>query len=122
MLPLLHVDDDATMRAIVALAMARDGGFAVTGVASGDAALTLVATGFHPAVALLDISLPGSDGRSLQAHLYAALPDVPTIFMTALARTTLDAPGVIGTIVKPFDPLRLADTVRALLAQRIVTR
>jgi two-component system, OmpR family, response regulator len=54
--------------------------------------------------------------RALQAH--PRLAGVPVVFMTARVQSheieTYKSIGVRGVIPKPFDPLMLADQVRAM--------
>jgi CheY-like chemotaxis protein len=65
--------------------------------------------------------MPDIDGpetlRRLQADPQTC--DIPVIFLTAKARSAdgrgFERPGVRGTITKPFDPMRLADQVDAIL-------
>ncbi|MCB1942949.1 MAG: response regulator, partial [Candidatus Accumulibacter sp.] len=64
--------------------------------------------------------MPGMDGPTTLRAL-RTLPDteaVPAIFMTARALPgeilALKAEGAVGVITKPFDPMTLADQLRAL--------
>ena len=120
-LQILCVDDEPDIRTIAVMAMELDGRLAVTAAGSGAEALALVEGGLAPDVALLDVMMPGMDGPELFARLRerADFADVPVIFMTAKARTDditrYRDLGAIGVVVKPFDPLNLADEIRSLL-------
>ena len=118
---ILYVDDEPDIREIAELALGLDPQFAVRTAPSGRAALDIMAQ-WCPDAALLDVMMPGMDGPSLLQHMRGdpALANVAVIFVTARAQrselqdfATLDARGVIA---KPFDPMTLAQQVRALLA------
>ncbi len=120
---LLYVDDDADMRAIATLALEQLGGFRVTVCADGPQALAAL-PGARAQLALLDVVMPGMDGLQLLTALRAT-PEgahLPVIFMTGQAdagdREDYLRLGALGTIAKPFDPMALADQVRALWAER----
>jgi CheY-like chemotaxis protein len=121
MLRILYVDDDDDIRLIASMALRIDPGFEVTAVASGKEALTLLDREiWKPDVILLDVMMPEMDGFALLRTLQdrADFGDVRTIFMTARAsRAGLDeymASGASGVILKPFDPMRLANEVREI--------
>jgi DNA-binding response OmpR family regulator len=119
-LRLLFVDDDADIRTIVTLALARDPAIALDAVASAAEALARMRGATPPDAALLDVSMPDMDGPALLAALRAIAPRLPVIFMTARGRerdlAALHAAGAAGVIVKPFEPLTLVERVRALLS------
>ena len=58
------------------------------------------------------MNMPGMDGRELLARLRAAGIAAPAVFFTAKINpadlTTYEASGAIGTVHKPFDPLKLS--------------
>ncbi len=75
----------------------------------------------RPALVLLDLLLPGTDGIVLMERI-PELSDVPVIFISAYGRDetvvrALDA-GAADYIVKPFSPSELTARVRAALRQR----
>jgi two-component system, OmpR family, response regulator len=121
-LDILYVDDDADIRHIVTLALSLDRAIRLRVAASGEAALALLDGGEIPDVALLDVMMPGMTGPELHDRLRARADTaaLPVIFMTAKAsdgdRASYRTRGAIGTITKPFDPMRLAGEVRALVA------
>ena len=74
-----------------------------------------------PALVLLDLLLPGTDGIVLMERV-PELSDLPVIFISAYGRDetvvrALDA-GAADYIVKPFSPSELTARVRAALRQR----
>ena len=116
----LHVDDEADIREVAKLALEAVGGLTVLSCASADDAVGK-AQAFRPDVILLDVMMPGTDGPATLKVLRGldGLGDVPAIFMTAKAgadeQAALVAHGAIGVVAKPFDPMKLADEVRAIV-------
>lgn len=121
-LSVLYVDDDADISHIVRLSLALDGTIAARFAGSGAEALALLAAGPLPDVAVLDVMMPGMDGPELLRRLRAdpATAAIPVLFMTARARDDdiagYRALGAAGVIVKPFDPLSLAQDIRTLVS------
>ncbi|WP_029008286.1 response regulator [Azospirillum halopraeferens] len=116
---ILYIDDDPMLQALAGIVLGRRGGFTVEGCRDGAAAVA-AALAFAPDLVLLDVNLPGSGGPEILAALRAepALAGLPVIFVTA-GVTPEDARrytalGAAGVIAKPFDPMTLADRVRAL--------
>jgi CheY-like chemotaxis protein len=117
----LVVDDEDDIRRIACLSLSRIGRMQVLEAGDSDTALRL-AVAERPDVILLDVMMPGRDGPEVLAALLAdpATRDLPVIFLTArtvpedVAR--LKALGARGVLPKPFDPLTLADQIRALLS------
>ncbi|MGC8120347.1 response regulator [Marinobacter sp. VGCF2001] len=116
----LYVEDDADIRSIAELALRDVGGLDVSLCESGPEALSRI-DDFSPDLVLLDVMMPGMDGpQTLQALQQRPQGlDVPVVFMTArLQPSEIEeylALGAIGVIPKPFDPMTLADDIRALL-------
>ncbi len=117
----LHVDDDANIRALTELSFALHGGCSVRSAASGAEALELLAAGLRPDLILLDVMMPEMDGPAVLTRV-RELPDhegTPIIFMTAQTqdheRAGLMALGAAGVVIKPFDPLTLCQQVRSLI-------
>jgi CheY-like chemotaxis protein len=115
----LLVDDEAAMRAVCRLNLELEG-FDVLEASEGPEALN-VAARERPDLVLLDVMMPAMDGFDVARRLQAnpATSAIPVVFMTALAasddrRRGFDAGGV-GYVVKPFDPVRLGETVRTTL-------
>ena len=123
-LALLYVDDDADIRLIVEMALGLDPAIEVRMACSGAEAVRLAAASEgRPDVLVLDILMPGMDGVETLRAL-RALPGfetIPALFMTAKGRDAdvarYRAEGAIGVILKPFDPLRLAADIRAMIGR-----
>ena len=118
----LCVEDEADIRTVVQIALHDLGGMQVHICSSGGDALT-AAPRFAPDLILLDVMMPGMDGPATLAAL-RALPcasATPVVFMTAKAQSHEVARyrqlGALDVIVKPFDPMTLADSLRAIWAR-----
>ena len=120
MIKLLHVEDDADIREIAEMALSLSGEFDVSQCESGEEALKFVAD-FAPDVLLLDLMMPGLTGREtlVEMRKLPHLAEVPAIFMTARAgaaeQEELRKVGAEEVISKPFDPMALADQIKAVL-------
>jgi len=115
----LIVDDDPFVRSITAAVFTDIAGTVVKACASGDEAL-LVASDFGPTLVLMDLVMPGMDGRAAWQALRMLLrPPPPVVFLTARddpqSRDDIGALGVAGIIAKPFDPATLVNDVRRLV-------
>jgi two-component system OmpR family response regulator len=107
---ILHVDDQSDIRGIVKLALGKIGGYTVASCSSGEEALAN-APAFDPQLLLIDMTMPGMDGIALLARMRESGITAPAIFFTARANSNdverYRAVGAIGTLPKPFDPLKL---------------
>ncbi len=121
----LYVDDEPDIREIASLALSGVGGLRVTLCASGAEALTQVPA-MRPDLVLLDVMMPMMDGPAVLAALRAdpATAAIPVVFLTAKAQAAEMQSylrlGALGVIAKPFDPLTLADQLKALWRRRPV--
>jgi two-component system OmpR family response regulator len=117
----LIVDDEDDIRRIASLSLSRVGGMEVTDVASGAAAIAS-AMANPPDAVLLDVMMPVLDGPGTLAALRAdpKTSGVPIVFLTAKAMQPeverLKALGAQGVLTKPFDPMKLPDLLRGILA------
>ena len=116
---ILYVEDDPDIQAIAMMSLETVGGFGVQAADGGKQALEIVNRQM-PGLLILDVMMPGMDGPATLEAI-RQLPggtEVPVIFMTAKVQqsevATLQKPGVIGVIPKPFDPMTLPDTVRSI--------
>jgi CheY-like chemotaxis protein len=114
------VDDDEDIRLICEIAIRRIGKWDVVAAASGEEALAL-ARSERPDVILLDVMMPGIDGPTTLARLrdQPETRKVPVVFLTAKAQQReVDRYlrlGAAGVICKPFDVIKLADEIRAIV-------
>lgn len=116
---ILHVDDDEDIRSIADIALKLVGQFDLLQCASGKKA-TERAEVFRPDLFLLDYMMPEMDGEQTFRELRSlpGLGRVPVVFMTARVdnefANRLRRDGALDVIAKPFDPMDLANQLRAL--------
>jgi CheY-like chemotaxis protein len=116
---ILYVEDDEDVAEVAKMTLEDLGGFEVNHNNCGSKALEALET-YVPDLILLDVMMPGMDGPETMQYM-RGMPngkDTPVVFMTAKAQvheqqSYLDL-GAVGVLVKPFDPLTLCDSLRAL--------
>jgi DNA-binding response OmpR family regulator len=115
----LVADDDEDILLLVTTRLRRDG-FDIISARSGDEALALVRER-RPALAVLDIGMPGLDGVQVLEQIRAddGLRTMLVVLLTAKAqesdvRRGFDA-GADAYVKKPFSPADLSARVRELL-------
>jgi CheY-like chemotaxis protein len=118
-LRVLYVEDEDDIRLLGEMALADVGGFQVRACASGAEAIA-AARDFQPDLLVLDVMMPEMDGPSTLKAL-RALPQtaaVPAVFMTAKIMPNeieaLKKLGALEVVPKPFDPMTIAETLRAI--------
>ena len=82
-----------------------------------DGAEALEAIAEHqPAVAFLDIRMPGLSGMDVAAATAAISPSTQVVFVTAYNQYAIDAfeKGAVDYLLKPIEPKRLANTIERL--------
>ena len=118
---ILVVDDDPNSREIVQTFL-ESRGYRVRTAPNGEAALAAVQAEV-PELILLDVMMPGMDGPSTLKALRGidATSSTPVVFMTAKVQAAEVAHykslGALGVIAKPFDPMTLAEQLRALWSE-----
>lgn len=123
MLRILHVDDEPDIREVAAISLMIDPEIEIRSAGSGLEAVEILEGGWAPDVIMLDVMMPGLDGPGSLARI-RQLSDhktTPVLFMTARAQAQEQARlmglGAVGVIIKPFDPMSLAQLVRSHLAE-----
>ncbi len=96
--------------------------FTILVAAQGEKALELAAGKPAPELILLDIEMPGMDGREMLRLLKAdpATAEIPVVLVTALTESVSESQGlgVVGYITKPINPDLLKVRIRAELELR----
>ena len=117
---ILVVDDDPhTLRFV--RDVLRTAGYAALVTGDAEELASLIRTE-RPALVLLDLMLPGTDGIELMQQV-PELADLPVIFISAYRRDETIARalelGAADYLVKPFSPTELVARVRAALSRRV---
>lgn len=116
----LVVDDDPSMLAMLAMALQVEG-FDVRRAITGQQALAAI-TESRPDVVILDVMMPGLDGREVTRRLRRepATADLPIVICSALSRDDDQwqawAAGANSFVAKPFDINALVEEVNLTLA------
>jgi two-component system OmpR family response regulator len=119
---ILYVEDEPDIRQLVSLALDVVGGFTLKTCNSGLEALNAIET-FEPQLLLLDVIMSELDGPGTLKKIREidAYKEIPAIFITA--KVQLDEiqgyfeVGVVDVIVKPFDPMTLAERIQEAWAK-----
>lgn len=117
---ILIVDDEEDIRGLIQTCLEVMGGWQVLTACSGNEGLAMAQTE-HPDAILLDVMMPDMDGPTTFKQLQAdpVTRNIPVILLTARGRFAdeglVTKMGVKGVIAKPFNPLKLADQVAAVL-------
>lgn len=119
---ILFVEDEPDIQLIARMALESIGGFVVEVCSSGQEALRVAPT-FAPDLILLDVMMPGMNGLdTLQAlRDMEATATTPAVFMTAKVQphevAHYKSLGVLDVIAKPFDPMKLPETITTIWVQ-----
>jgi CheY-like chemotaxis protein len=114
---ILIVDDDSSVRLMLARVLS-DEGYGVLTAARGADALDLAAT-MECDLVLLDINMPEANGWEILKKLEARTVTPPVIIITALSnqQAAATARGVEAVLEKPLDFPRLIQMVSQILAK-----
>jgi CheY-like chemotaxis protein len=116
----LMIDDEPHIRRIGEICLRGVGKWDVVLASSGAEGVEL-AVRERPDAILLDVMMPGMDGRATLAALRSRpeTAEIPVVFMTAkVLKHEVElylSLGAVGVIGKPFDPMKLASEVARLV-------
>jgi two-component system, NtrC family, response regulator PilR len=117
---ILIVDDELSMREMLAILLKKEGHDVRTAGSRAEAAQTLGAGAVD--LVLTDVKLPDGDGLEILRHVKAAAPATPVVVMTAYGTSEMAVAarklGAEAYILKPFDVDELRIVVRDALAHR----
>jgi len=115
---ILVVDDMQGFRELYAGAL-ESAGFETLSAASGEDALSAIASGFKPDMVVSDVKMPGIDGLALIERARASIPGLPFLMITAFpdVRDAVNAmkTGAVDYLEKPVDLDELVSAVRDAL-------
>jgi two-component system, chemotaxis family, chemotaxis protein CheY len=121
MTSILTVDDSASIRAAIKIALTGEG-FSVTEAGNGAEGLDKASAGGFDLI-VTDLNMPVMDGLTMIRELRQrpAGAGVPILFLTtesdADVKAQAKAAGATGWLTKPFDPEQLIRIVRKVLAK-----
>lgn len=116
---ILYAEDDGDIRSVVEITLQNFSDFRLLSCNGGGEALKMADTS-SPDMVLLDVMMPDVDGLTVLKTLKKRedFHNVPIVLMTAKVQKheveQFKALGAIDVIVKPFDPLTLADQLTAI--------
>lgn len=116
---ILYIEDEKDIRQVARLALEMVGKFSVTACSSGREALAAFRDERFDLV-LLDVMLPEMDGPEILRSLrnVPGGESLPAVFMTAKVQpheiAELKDLGALDVIPKPFDPMKLPETIRSI--------
>src|SRR5580693_5867331 len=117
---ILIIDDEDDIREVAALSLESIAGWKVTTANSGAAGIQ-AAIAAQPDAILMDVMMPSMDGPTTFKEMQAtpSIAHIPVVLLTAKVqgvdqRRFADL-GVAGVLMKPFDPITLADEMSAAL-------
>ncbi|HLO85198.1 MAG TPA: response regulator [Nostocaceae cyanobacterium] len=122
---ILVVDDNPDILTLVQFSLEDIGGWDVMTASSGDEALVKVMEE-KPDAIVLDGVMPGMDSLTFLQELRTS-PEVqflPVVLLTGSISLTRHIPlqdlDVVGTITKPFDPMRLSEQIAQFLGWKSI--
>lgn len=112
----LIIDDDDDIREVAGLSLESVAGWTIRGASNGAEGIAC-AREFRPDAILMDVMMPGMDGPTTFRRMQqiVELADIPVLLLTAkvhgVDQRRFAGLGVAAVLVKPFDPLRLAEQI-----------
>lgn len=115
----LYIEDEPDIRLVAEIALRQVGHLNVVTCASGEEGLSIIHD-FMPQLIILDVMMPGMDGPQILGKLreLSEFKATPVVFITAKVQPyeveQFKRLGAADVISKPFNPMTLADDVRAI--------
>lgn len=116
---ILLVDDEPDIHEVAKMSLEIVGGFEIETCNSGKEAISRVGD-ISPDLILMDVMMPEMNGPDAFSEMQnnGSVDDIPVVFMTAKVQpdevNSYKEMGAAEVIAKPFDPMTLADRVRAI--------
>lgn len=114
---IMIIDDNASMRKVLATLFASIGHDVVGAFADGNGVEELIRQ-TTPELVCLDYHLPGRNGLAILRAIQAEVPEIDVVFMTASSDEGIEAAaadaGASGFIRKPFGQRQILDELRAV--------
>lgn len=113
---ILVVDDEEDVRVLIQVGLEMKAGWTVLNASSGEEAIT-IATNHQPDVILLDLMMPGIDGKTTLQRLKnnTQTKAIPVILMTAKSKSPVEESliglDVAAIFTKPLRPLNLPQQI-----------
>lgn len=120
---ILVVEDEESVRAVIAASLRRFGFRPIVADGPADVERALGTSETPPAALVSDIVMPGMDGRTLAGRLRDRFPGMGVVLTSGYdpdandGRTFADIPGAVF-VPKPFEPGALAAAVSSVLMQQ----
>jgi DNA-binding response OmpR family regulator len=113
----LVIDDDEAILRLLRLSMASDG-LQVATARDGTAGLERLDTDKFDVI-VLDLQMPGMDGRAFYREMLSRGYEAPVVILSAYgAEKAKRELGAAAAVAKPFDPDMLIETVRDLVSNK----
>jgi DNA-binding response OmpR family regulator len=109
---IMYIEDDMDIAELTKITLEDIGGMTVKHCPSGEEGLKELPK-YNPQLVLLDVMMPGMDGPTVLKKMREddKLKKIPVIFITAKAQVheqkAYKNMGVIGVVMKPYDPMTL---------------
>lgn len=116
---ILYAEDEPDIQEVAQMALDMMGGFTIHTCNNGEEAVA-AAQGFAPDLMLFDVMMPNMDGPTALQEIrkQPGMENTPVIFMTAKVQShevqEYKDMGALDVIAKPFDPMTLAEDIRAI--------
>jgi CheY-like chemotaxis protein len=116
---ILLADDEPDILEISRIALETVGGYKVSVCSSGRTLLERL-TEFEPDMVVVDVLMPDLSGPEVLEEIRRTpeFDDIPVVYLTGVIQEEeldgLKASGVADVILKPFDPMKLADRINGI--------